>query len=802
VAGADPTSIDAKVWSHGHPRPTFWAISAEDSGNDIRGAGALGVRVELPDSSKNHPVAFAIDDLRATDARRPSPEPKPAEVHLLDRFDRQTSNGWGAADGAADYSVYATPADYSVQGRATIRLSASGRFRSVAVPHIALRDVDVSFRAQGNKRTVGGSLYAYSASRVVGSGEYRAKLRLSPDGSAWIQASSVVDGIEKPLASAVRVPRVDSSDSFVWLRAQFTGANPTRIRLRAWEHGTSEPTGWHSSVLDSEAMLQVAGSVGVRGYVSRSATNAPFSLRFDDLRVADPTDQSVPMPPPDPEPTPTPAPTATSPAPTATPAPAPTATPSPAPTATPSPAPTATPSPAPTATPSPAPTPTPDPIPGALRTFYVAPTGNDASSGSMAQPWRTIQKAANQAVAGDLIYVRAGTYAPFSMRRSGTAVNPIIFAGYPDDAALPLIDGYDVVDFTIDLGFVAHVQLRRLEVTGGYMDRQNGGGILINNSSHVVVEGSVIHDNKAFGIRSYASTNVTIRNNDIYGNAMGVEVRHAGQGTRILDNDIHDQDQMMVNTVGGNDDTGGQGVGFVKTTGATLAQGNRLWRNRAPSYDYIHDGGAFEIYGASNVTMTDNVMWDNHNVLETGTDSGVRCADNVFTRNVAWDDNPNTRSVGIMMRCGSNMLIAHNTFVNLNLWVYAIDLGSADFSGQIDGLRIVNNIASMKEGKIYGIGGDIPLSTMTIDYNLDYNPGYFVASVADYGNTTSTAQLTAWTGKQANGINGDPRLVSTGTTPDAHLRADSPAIDAGARLPGVNDSYNGVAPDVGRYETD
>jgi hypothetical protein len=148
------------------------------------------------------------------------------------------------------------------------------------------------------------------------------------------------------------------------------------------------------------------------------------------------------------------------------------------------------------------------------------------------------------------------------------------------------------------------------------------------------------------------------------------------------------------------------------------------------------------------------------------------------------------------------MLIAHNTFVNLNLWVYAIDLGSADFSGQIDGLRIVNNIASMKEGKIYGIGGDIPLSTMTIDYNLDYNPGYFVASVAGYGNTTSTAQLTAWTGKQANGINGDPRLVSTGTTPDAHLRADSPAIDAGARLPGVNDSYNGVAPDVGRYETD
>ena len=74
-----------------------------------------------------------------------------------------------------------------------------------------------------------------------------------------------------------------------------------------------------------------------------------------------------------------------------------------------------------------------------------------------------------------------------------------------------------------------------------------------------------------------------------------------------------------------------------RSTGHVLASGNRVWGNRAPSYDYGWDGSAFEIYGASNVTITDNVAWDNENVLETGTDkSGPACSGNVFARNVAY----------------------------------------------------------------------------------------------------------------------------------------------------------------------
>jgi hypothetical protein len=66
-----------------------------------------------------------------------------------------------------------------------------------------------------------------------------------------------------------------------------------------------------------------------------------------------------------------------------------------------------------------------------LRTFYVATTGNDAADGSAAAPWRTLQRAANAARAGDQIVVRPGRYAGFTLTTSGTATNPIVFSAEP-----------------------------------------------------------------------------------------------------------------------------------------------------------------------------------------------------------------------------------------------------------------------------------------------------------------------------------------------------------------------------------
>ena len=65
-----------------------------------------------------------------------------------------------------------------------------------------------------------------------------------------------------------------------------------------------------------------------------------------------------------------------------------------------------------------------------LRTLYVSPAGSDSGSGSIGSPFRTVQRAADLAQAGDLILVQPGVYREgVTVARSGTASQPIVFRG-------------------------------------------------------------------------------------------------------------------------------------------------------------------------------------------------------------------------------------------------------------------------------------------------------------------------------------------------------------------------------------
>ena len=61
-------------------------------------------------------------------------------------------------------------------------------------------------------------------------------------------------------------------------------------------------------------------------------------------------------------------------------------------------------------------------------TFYVSTAGSDTNAGSQAAPWKTIQKAANTAKAGDTVYIGPGTYGErVTISGSGTSGAPIVF---------------------------------------------------------------------------------------------------------------------------------------------------------------------------------------------------------------------------------------------------------------------------------------------------------------------------------------------------------------------------------------
>jgi hypothetical protein len=80
-------------------------------------------------------------------------------------------------------------------------------------------------------------------------------------------------------------------------------------------------------------------------------------------------------------------------------------------------------------------------------TFHVAVTGNDASAGDGNFPWKTIQYCADQAQAGDVCRVHAGTYREtVTAKRSGTAAAPIRFEAAPGECAT--VSGADLLTGT------------------------------------------------------------------------------------------------------------------------------------------------------------------------------------------------------------------------------------------------------------------------------------------------------------------------------------------------------------------
>lgn len=95
--------------------------------------------------------------------------------------------------------------------------------------------------------------------------------------------------------------------------------------------------------------------------------------------------------------------------------------------------------------------------PALAATYHVAPGGDDDDDGSAGAPWATLQHAADRAGAGDVVMVRAGSYAGFDLRRSGVTFRAE--SGVAIDAANPQTpDGINVegvqeeplTDVTID----------------------------------------------------------------------------------------------------------------------------------------------------------------------------------------------------------------------------------------------------------------------------------------------------------------------------------------------------------------
>lgn len=256
-------------------------------------------------------------------------------VYADDSFGRQATDGWGMAEVGGAYALESDSrpdVDYDVNGAAGTIATAAGAWHSAYLSSVSALDVDISMRVSADKVASGGYQFVYLVARQVSLGEtYLGRMQFHPSGSVLLQAGrSTTSKTITMLGTEVSTGLRQAANGFIWMRMQAVGANPTTIRLKAWNDGQAEPASWQYSVADATASLQSAGAIGLRTYISSAATNAPVVFSFDNFRATGLASS------PPPSATPTSTPSATPSGSTATSTSTPSATPTSTPSATPS----------------------------------------------------------------------------------------------------------------------------------------------------------------------------------------------------------------------------------------------------------------------------------------------------------------------------------------------------------------------------------------------------------------------------------------------------------------------------------
>lgn len=147
--------------------------------------------------------------------------------------------------------------------------------------------------------------------------------------------------------------------------------------------------------------------------------------------------------------------------------------------------------------------------------IYVSPSGSDSAAGTLTAPLKSIQSAVSKAVAGDTIYLRAGTYSPTSniqITKSGTASARYTLSAYNNENAI--IDGEGLPNTPAPVGGsidradrgILHIEKANYWTFKGITLINGPYGVYMQDSNNNIFEKLVTHDNYETGFQMQGSS--------------------------------------------------------------------------------------------------------------------------------------------------------------------------------------------------------------------------------------------------------------------------------------------------------
>jgi hypothetical protein len=417
--------------------------------------------------------------------------------------------------------------------------------------------------------------------------------------------------------------------------------------------------------------------------------------------------------------------------------------------------------------------------------YYVATTGNDANSGTETLPWNTIQKAANTMIAGDSVYLRGGTYPErVTPQNSGSGSNYIVYAAYPGETVI--IDGsgislLDDLNGLFEISGKDYIRVSGLRIMNAGPNMDNAG-ILVSNSSHIIIERNYTYNTVSSGIAVWGSNNITVDENEVElacndGRQECISVAGT-ENFEVMNNHVHNS---------GPGTNGGEGIDIKDGSSNGTVHHNRVHNvNRLGIYVDAWDKHT------SHIEVYQNVAYENAaDGFVIASEMGGLLENIRVYNNIAYHN----RYIGFSISpcCPEsathpmqNIEVINNTFYNngWETWGGGIAVDNPDIQNVI----IRNNIVSRNLYFQIAVAPAVSLQNISIDHNLI--DGYRDTEGETYG---------------SDSVTGDPLFVNAGDG-DFHLQPGSPAIDTASSLNAPSDDFDGnTRPsgsgyDIGAYE--
>lgn len=316
-------------------------------------------------------------------------------------------------------------------------------------------------------------------------------------------------------------------------------------------------------------------------------------------------------------------------------------------------------------------------------TYYVSTSGSNSNNGLTPQTaFATLQHAANVVTAGDSVYVLAGNYVGFDIRKDGTQNLPIVFKAIEINVVIDVRNTVTPDGINIE-------NADWIEIHGFNVINQPRAGIRIVLSDFVKIKNNICTNNYKWGIFSGFTNDILIEGNSCSYSTdeHGIYVSNSSDRPTIINNHSFNNSRCGIH-MNGDISMGGDGIISNAVVAANILHDNGIGGGSAINMDGVQDSKVFN-----------NLIYNNHatGIAMYKIDGGDGSKNNkVFNNTII---QPSDGRWNILVVDGStgntiynNILISHHSFRG------SIAVDATSLSGLVSDYNIVVNRFSNNGG--------------------------------------------------------------------------------------------------------